>query len=182
MTQNADNIAVVRPVVNGAAWRADTGTDVPNSATTELPAGYASLGWLTEDGISMTVDRQVKDLKGFGGDTALTLQESHDVEFKFKPMEWNVAVMREMFGKDNVTDAGTIKVNSKDLPVHQYVFDLRGRGNKLVRIVVPRCKITSFAEIPFKHNEPIAAEFTLKAYPDDAGNKVYIYNYDPAND
>lgn len=175
MAQNADNIQVVRPVVNGAAWVAPTDTNVPTTAFAEL-TGFTSLGWLTEDGITMTVNSESTDLKGFGGDTALTIQTSHDVEFKFKPMEWTETVAKEMFGDAHVTsNAATVKVTSDELPIRHYVFDMRGRNKQLFRVVVPNCKVTEIGELPFKHNEPMAAEITLKAFPDDNGNKVYIY-------
>lgn len=175
MAQNADNIAIVRPVVEGAAWCADASASVPTSASAAL-TGFSSLGYLDESGISMTISKDTQDLKCFSGDTALTLQTSHDVEFKFKPMEWNEVVAKEMFGAANVTDGvGVVKVNSEMLPIRKYVFDMRGREGKLIRVVVPNCQITSLGDVPFKHDEPIAAEFTLKALPDASGNKVYIY-------
>lgn len=172
MAQNADNIAIVRPVVNGAAWVADSTATTPTNATDAL-TGFQSLGWLSEDGISMSVNKDTEDLKGFGGDTALTLTTSHDVEFTFKPMEWNDVVAKELFGQD--ATAASVEVNADELPTRKYVFDMRGRGNTLIRVVVPNCQITSFGEFAFKHNEPMAAEFTLKALPDASGNKVYIY-------
>lgn len=175
MAQNADNIAIVRPVVNGAAWCAPSSAAVPTGASAAL-TGFTSLGWLTEDGITMTINKETTDLKGFGGDTALTIQTSHDVEFKFKPMEWNETVAKEMFGDANVTtDAAKVTVNGDDLPTRRYIFDMRGRGNQLIRVVVPNCKVTSIGDLPFKHNEPMAAEFTLKAFPDSTGAKVIIY-------
>lgn len=175
MTQNADNISIVRPVVDGAAWCADASAATPSGATAEL-TGFTSLGWLSEDGITMTISKETQDLKGFGGDTALTIQTSHDVEFKFKPMEWNEKVAAEMFGESNVTGSGeAVKVTGDDLPSRKYVFDMRGRNKELIRVVVPNCKVTAIGEMPFKHNEPMAAEFTLKAFPDADGVKVYIY-------
>lgn len=175
MAQNADNIAIVRPVVNGAAWVGGADAATIANATDAL-TGYSSLGWLSEDGISMSVNRDTTDLKGFGGDTALTLTTSHDVEFTFRPMEWNETVAKEMFGEEHVTSgAAAVTVTSDELPIRKYVFDMRGRGNTLIRVVVPNCQLTSFGEFPFKHDEPMAAEFTLKALPDASGAKVYIY-------
>lgn len=172
MAQNADNIAIVRPVINGAAWVGGSDAATISSAADEL-TGYQSLGWLSEDGITMSVNRDTEDLKGFGGDTALTLTTSHDVEFTFKPMEWNDVVAKELFGQD--ATASSVEIDAEELPTRKYVFDMRGRGNTLIRVVVPNCQITSFGEFAFKHNEPMAAEFTLKALPDAQGNKVYIY-------
>lgn len=172
MAQNSDNIAIVRPVVNGAAWVADTSATTPTSASAAL-TGFSSLGWLDSTGITMTVNKDTQQLIGFGGDVALTLTASHDIEFKFKPMEWNDVVAAELFGKG--ATAENVEVNADELPVRQYVFDMRGRGNTLIRVVVPNCQLTSFGDFAFKHDEPMAAEFTLKALPDASGNKVYIY-------
>lgn len=174
MAQNADNIAIVRPVVDGAAWVAPTTATAPTSASAAL-TGFTSLGWLDENGVTCSISRETTDLKGFGGDTAMTLTTSHDVEFKFKPLEWNQTVAAEMFGSQNVDASGNCKVTSDELPVRRYVFDMRGRNNELIRVVVPNCKITSLGELPFKHTEPVASEFTLKAFPDSDGVKVYIY-------
>lgn len=175
MAQNSDNIQILRPVVDGAAWCAPSTASAPTSASAAL-TGFSSLGWLTEDGITMSVNRDSQDLKGFGGDTAITIQTSHDVEFTFKPMEWNETVAKEMFGDSNVTNAGgTVKVTGDDLPVRKYVFDMRGRNKELIRVVVPNCKVTSLGDLAFKHTEPMASEFTLKAFPDASGVKVYIY-------
>lgn len=175
MAQNSDNIQIVRPVVNGAAWVGEMTATTPQSASAAL-TGFNSLGWLTEDGITMTVNRDTEDLKGFGGDTALTIQTSHDVEFTFKPMEWNETVAKEMFGADNVDDdVEGVRVKGDTLPGRKYVFDMQGRNSQLIRVVVPNCQVTSLGELPFKHNEPMASEFTLKALPDASGVKVYIY-------
>lgn len=175
MAQNADNIQILRPVVDGAAWCAPSTAAAPTSASAAL-TGFASLGWLTSDGISMAINSNNEDLVGFGGDVALTIRTSHDVEFTFKPMEWNETVAKEMFGDSNVTNSGgTVKVTGDDLPVRKYVFDMRGRNKELIRVVVPNCKVTSLGNLDFKHDAPMASEFTLKAFPDASGVKVYIY-------
>lgn len=174
-TQNADNIQIVRPVVNGAAWCAGSSATLPTTASEAL-TGFSTLGWLTEDGISMSINKETTDIHGFGGDVAVSIQTSHDVEFTFRPMEWNETVAKEMFGSANVTaNAATVKVTGDTPEQKKYVFDLRGRNNQLIRVVVPNCQITSLGEFPFKHNEPMSAEFTLKAFPDASGVKAYIY-------
>lgn len=162
----------MRPVVNGAAWVGADNASVPTTATAAL-TNFNSLGWLTDSGISMSIDRQVTDIKGFGGDIAVTIQESHDVQFTFTPMEWNDTVVKELFGQ--TATAASVKITGDDLPMRKFVFDMRGSGSTLVRVVVPVCKVVSVGEIPFKHNEPMAAEITLKAFPDSTGGKVYIY-------
>lgn len=179
MAQNSDNIAIVRPKVAGAAYVADAGTACPTTAA-ETATGFDSLGWLSEDGITMSIDRETTDIIGFGGDVALTISESHDLTFTIKPMELNVHVLGLMFNGANVTMGSgsaveSVKVNADDPDEFALMFDLRGRGGQLIRVCVPKAKVTEMGEVPLKHNEPIASEMTIKAFPDASGNKAYIY-------
>lgn len=179
MAMNSDNIAVVRPKVDGAVFVAAKGTAVPASAVATATS-FNSLGWIAEDGITMTVGRETQDLKGMGGDTALTIQSSHDVTFKFKPMELNEHTAKLTFGAGNVTAEGgvvsVIKVNGNELDEVAVMFDLRGRDAELIRVCIPRAKVTENGDIAFKHNESsVIPELTIKAFPDAQGNKAYIY-------
>ena len=178
--QNADNIAVVRPKVAGAVYVAAEGTTVPTDASTALK-NFNSLGWLNEDGITMNIDRETNDLIGFGGDVMLTIQESHDLSFTITPTELNEQTVSLMYGSANVDKDETsgaitgFKVNSEELDKFAMVIDLRGRNGQLIRICVPVAQITETGELPLKHNEAMASEWTIKAYPDSNNNKAYIY-------
>lgn len=179
MAQNADNIEILRPTVAGAAFSADSGTELPQSATASL-AAFQSLGYISEDGIEMTINKESVDIKEMGQDTALTIQTSHGVEFVFKPLEYmNATVLKEMFGASNVTVSGddvtSVVINSDELPEREFVFDMVGRNKRLMRLVVPRAKVESIGSIVYKGGEPTTGELTLKALADSNGNKVYKY-------
>lgn len=177
--QNSDNIQVVRPKVAGSVFVADSGTTLPTSVDAGTPDGFDSLGWLSEDGITMSIDKETTDLKGFGGDTVLTLQESHTVTFTLKPTELNGYVLERQFGAGSVTHVdgkvSKFQINADDTDEFAMIIDLRGRMGQLVRLVVPRAKVTALGETSIKHNEPFASEWTVTAYSDDSGNKVYGY-------
>ena len=180
MAQNSDNIAIVRPKTDGAAFIGGSSTKVPTDASTALGDGFASLGWISEDGITMTVDKETEDIKGFGGDTALTIQTDHSVEFKLTPLELNETVLEAMFGAANVDTTTTegetaVKVNSTELEYVPWCFDMQGRNGQLLRVVVPKGKVTELGDFSFKTGEPVSSEFTIDTVPDTSGNKVYIY-------
>lgn len=174
MAQNADNIQIVRPSAEGAAFRAPSTATLPASATATM-TGFTSLGWLSEDGISMSINKSTQDIKGFGGDIALTIQTEHSVEFKIKPLEFNNEVKKTIFGASNVDASGNITVNGDELETCKWVFDMRGRNSELIRICVPAGKVTELGELPFKTGEPVASELTIDCFPDASGNKAYIY-------
>lgn len=183
MAQNADNINVVRPKTAGAAYVGGDTASVPTSAS-ETATGFESLGWISEDGITMTIDRTTEKLKGFGGDVALVITSEHSVSFKFTPMELNELTAKGMFGAGNVTASGgkvsAIKVNSDELDEFHMMLDLCGTNGRLVRVVVPCAKVSAIGELAMKHNAAMAAEWTVEALPDADGNKAYIYCADAA--
>lgn len=178
MAQNSDNIKVMRPKIDGAAYVGSADSVLPTTAAAEA-TGFNSLGWIHEDGITMTIDQSSVDLKGFGGEIALTVPETHDLTFKLKPMELNEHVAKAMYGDANVTAQDgvvtSIKINSKGTSRFKLMLDLQGVNGELVRICVPSAKVTEIGEIPIKHNDAMAGEWTIKTYPDADGNKAYIY-------
>lgn len=174
MAQNAENIAIVRPKAEGAAYSAGSSATLPTSASAAITS-FSSLGWLSEDGISLNINKSTQDIKGFGGDIALTIQTEHSVEIKFKPLEFNDLVKKEMFDQANVDASGNVTINSDELEIRKWVFDMRGRNNQLIRICIPCAKVTEIGELPFKTGEPVASEITLDCFPDADGNKAYIY-------
>lgn len=178
--QNADNIAIVRPDVNGASWVGSDSAAVPTNAVDPL-TGYTSEGWLTEDGITMTVNKETTDIKGFGGKTAISVDTAYDVEFKYKPMEWNETVAATMFGSDNVqSDGKTVKIDGAQVGPQKRVFEMMGLNSEKYRVVVPKMQLTGIGDLPFKHDEPMASELTFKALPDEDGVMVYIYKAEAA--
>lgn len=178
MAQNKDNVLVTRPVVAGAVSVAAKDADMP-TALEKLGAGFESLGWLSEDGITMTINKETTELPGFGGDVIKTIQSKHAVSFKFKPMETNAAVMKAMFGDSNVVDSSgkvtKVTVNSDEVEERRMVIDVRTSANEICRVMIPHAKVTEIGEIPIKHNEAMASEWTVAAEPDESGNKAYIH-------
>ena len=180
MAQNADNIEVLRPKTDGVAYTGVAGTTLPVTASETLDEALSSLGLISEDGITMKINRETEDLKEMGGDVALTIQTEHSVEFTLKPMElMNQTVLAEMFGEGNLALSGGklsgLKVNGDELPERVGVFDMVGRNKRLMRVVVPRLQASELGEIVFKGGEYAASEITYKALPDADGVKAYIY-------
>ncbi|MGO1319930.1 MAG: phage tail protein [Galactobacter sp.] len=179
MVQNAANVSVGKPTAAGGIFAGDPTDTPPNDCRTPLPPSLAGLGYVSEDGLVNTIESDGESITAWGGDTVLTVTTSREETFVFTFIETNEDVLREVYGKDNVTVAlnGDIAVlhNGKALPSRLYVFEILMTGNKVKRIVVPNAKVNEIGDVSYVDGEPIGYEVTLGAFPDANGNTAYEY-------
>ncbi|MCX7542298.1 hypothetical protein OS128_05155 [Corynebacterium sp. P5848] len=153
----------------------------PTDATTALkseldlkPAGYVS-----NEGVTKTVDRETTDIDDWNGDDIVTVQSKHSVTLKTTFMEAaNMEVLKMIAGEENVTEAGgKIKVvdNANELPHRAMVFEMKGSAGKKVRVFAPDAQVTNVGDVKFVRNDVIKYEATIKCFTDADGNKLYSF-------
>lgn len=138
MENDKDNVAIGLPKPGGAIYWAPAGTTLPTDASTALdPEKFVNLGYVTEDGLTLSVAEEGSDLKAWGPETIGRSQESYAETFTFALLESvRPSVAQFVYGVDNVTLAedGTVqKINhtGKALPRGVFVCDtLENNGNK----------------------------------------------------
>lgn len=177
---NVSNVSTAKPNVGGAAYTAPLGTTLPTDASTTLAATFKPLGYLSEDALVNTNTPDSDSIKAWGGDIVASVQSSKEDTFQFTLIEsLNVDVLKEVYGKDNVTgDLKTgikILANSKEYDNHILVFDMILKGGVFKRIVIPSGVISEIGDITYGDEDAIGYEITLTALPDADGNTHYEY-------
>lgn len=177
---DAKNVSTAKPKVGGAIYSAPLGTVPPTSAITELSETFVGLGYISEDGLTNSNTPSTEIIKAWGGETVAVVETEKEDTFTYKLIEaTNPAVLKEVYGKDNVTgtlETGiTIKANSTPLEEHILVVDMVLKGGILKRIVIPRGKVSEVGEIGYGDADAIGYETTITAISDADGNTHYEY-------
>ena len=177
MANDASNVGVGKPKVTGAISIGGTGYTPPTDATTEL-TGFTGIGYVSEDGVTVTEERDSETITAWGGDTVYTTQTSYTETFSFTPIEVNPEVARMEYGDGNVeVTAGkmTIKHNSSEVPEKPLVIETMPNAKTVSRLYVPRAKLTEKGDQTLSDSEHTGRECTFTALPDADGNTAYEY-------
>lgn len=180
MATTAGNVSAGKPKIGGAVFRAASGTTAPTDATTALAAAFKDLGYCSEDGLVNSNSPETTDIKAWGGDTVLTLQEEKTDTFQLTLIEvLNEDVLKAVYGSANVTgtlSTGlTVTANATEPEEGVWAIDMVLNSNSVKRIVIPKGKISELGDITYADSDAIGYEITITAIPDENGNTHYEY-------
>lgn len=180
MSVNAKLVTTGKPKKGGAVNLAATGVTIPTDAKSALDKAFEGLGFCSDAGLTNNGSRTSENVKAWGGTIVLTPQTEKQDTFSLTLIETlNVAVLKAVYGKDNVSgsleEGIVIAANEQELPYGVWVIDMIQTDNVAKRIVIPNGKITTVDEIAYVDNNAVGYPITITGFPDEAGNTHYEY-------
>lgn len=158
----------------------EPGGTVPTDATAAIPVGlsHEPAGFVSEDGVTKTVDRTVEKIRDWNGDTIITVQSDHGVTLQLTFMEGaNAVVLKRIFGEENVVISGeniTIKDTAAELPHFSLNIEIKGSATRKIRLFAPDAQITETGDVTFVRSGVIQYQVTIECYDVD---DVKLYQF-----
>lgn len=173
MSLTAEN---TRVAVTGGLYHGVAGTPIPTDATTALNIALKELGYLTEDGVTQTIDEDTETIRAWqNGETVRVVQTSHEVTYEFSLLETSALTLETYYGNHTVDGgAGTTQIKAGQGKRGRWVLHVID-GIYKVRIVVPDGQVTERGDIEYVNGNAIMYPLTVTCYPDSAGVKAYLY-------
>lgn len=187
MPNLVQNVVAGKPLTTGGILSGPIGTALPTDVTTAITAGIEAVGYISDDGVSETMNRETDKIKAWGGDVVKIVQTEHSVTYEYTMIEYlSKLVNQEVYGEPNVTATAAtvstgnllaVKVTADQLPHRVRVLEIKD-GNARVRIVLPDSQITEVGDVSYQDGAVIAYPVTVEAFPDATGVKAYKYSDD----
>lgn len=160
-------------------WKPGVDITPPTDAVTEL-VGATDGGYVSEDGVTKTVDASDENIIAWGGDTVRVVRTEHNLSYSFTFLEsLNGDVLKLIYGDENVDideDTGAIEIReTSDLqPRIGLVIDTVDGGRRR-REFIPNAQLAVSGDVTFSHSDVVRYECTLTGFPDPKNPKVKSY-------
>lgn len=186
-----DSVGVAKGRPGGYAAVFPVGTDIsvladPAKTLKELIGQYhgASLGYISEDGVTFTTDTDSEGHNDWGGSEVARDLTSYADSAQMTFIQSSVAVLKTIYGDDNVTEDGatvTVRHNRNFTDPHVYVFDSVISSTKVLRKVIPIAQAFERDDVSYNSSDLLGYTPTITCVPyNDDGDTHTTAIYDTA--
>lgn len=163
------NSANVRVGVTGELYKATTGTPRPANSTAALDAAYVGQGYVSDEGVTETLDESVERIPAWqGGVIVRSTTTEATATLQLTLIETKASTLETYHKGSTVVELGggqyKIDVKPPTEKREQYVLDVID-GAKHIRFDVADGEVTERGEIVYANGEPVGYPITITCYP-----------------
>lgn len=177
-TNTVGNVSTTKGVSGGYVYSAASTETAPTDLTTTLGAGFHNLGYVSEDGITESIETDSENMVDMNGDTVYVTSSSRTETVTMTLIEVKEAALKEIYGQSMVTTttgAITVKHGAHTDSGRIYVLELVLRDGRRWRQVIPNGQVTEVGEMKLASGELAGREITITCNVDSNGVSVYDY-------
>lgn len=158
-----------------------TAANVPNDARTALTSVWNSGGYVSEDGMSLSISKTFNDIHDWSHSTVKSVLTEYKGQISVSFLQVDEFAAKRVFGESNVTVTAAnathgqilnIAIGAELPPIEAYCFSMKD-GNQRVRVYVPRGQFTEIADMAFT-TDGVKVGGTLATYDDGTGHSIYV--------
>lgn len=174
------NVSSAKGIAGGYWFTAPLGTALPTAIDGTLDTKFVNQGFLSEDGISFSDEKDTEDKTDLNGEKVDSATTEISKGMTLTYLEVKKSAQAEQYGEANVTDANgvlDVKDTGEDLPHRCGVFKGVLKNGRKMMIVVPDCQLSELGDLQVGGGELFARECTYNLYKDATLNcyKRFIY-------
>lgn len=188
-TNDKSNITIGRPKAGGAVFWAPAGTTLPTSADADLDEAFVNLGYVTEEGVTVSTEEEGDDIVAWGPEDVMRSQTRYGKTATLALLETSrKSVLDFVFGKDNVVEGanGSFTWDDTGDPLPRGVLVIDTLQNNASD---PRIKRQVFGDAQFvdrsgdhtyNNNDPVSFPVVIKAFkftPVGSTKETYVRTY-----
>ena len=166
----------------GAVSIGTSSAAAPTDARTALGTGWTSGGYVSEDGVSLTVNRSVTPIRDWSKNAVRNLLTEYSGSLSLSFLQVDEFALQRMFGSTNITKTANSSSHGEQLkagigaelpPIEKWCLSMKD-GDARVRIYIPRGQMTEVSQIDFKPDAGHTVGGTLSTYDDGTGHSIYV--------
>ena len=139
-------------------------------AITYFVGAWRAIGDVTHDGISVTTDKSVNNIRNWANVIKRAIQTDHSETIQSPIMDTTAEVFKTVFGDDNVVTASsktTVSLSDADLPDQEAYLWVMKDGDDMIAIGCSYGQITAVDNVAFTPGDAIRWTPTITAMGND---------------
>lgn len=164
---NTANVSAGGGVKGGYWFSAPVGTPLPKSPWDQLDEAFVNEGFISSDGIVNGVESSSDAFRDLNGEAIASSNGERTETVALTLAEAKAAVMREIYGYDNVTDEDgvlTAHSNGNPRPQRSYVGRVVLRDGRPALFIIEAGEVTAVGELTINSTTLFARQITITCF------------------
>ena len=157
-------------MATGMFYHAPAGTALPTDPSETIPATWKEVGDVTDEGITLTVNKTVENLRNWANVIKRVIMTEHSETIQAPIMDTTEEVFKVVVGPDNVTKATnvvTVNLSDGNLPPEEAFLWVMKDGDDMMMIGCTNGQVSAVDNVSFAPGAAINWTPTITAMGDD---------------